>query len=122
MSERHTAADIKNFHAAFRTLTTLLSYVQSPTGTRHGRSQSEVGPTNGKDLTSLKVLDALSTLLIREHEIFAVVVAPSDDGIENQVFYSSLYLILAEPLTIRGPSRLLLRRMRYAHGLRPGLA
>jgi len=69
---------------AFRTITTMLKFIQSPKG-----GQEELNEIIGKsedDLATLKILDALSAVLIREHEITAVM-AKAYDG-EIPIFAS----------------------------------
>jgi hypothetical protein len=62
---------------AFRTITTILSYIHSPSR----RFSSETGPIGDgyDDREALKVLDALSAVLIRDHEIVAVVAPPYNE-------------------------------------------
>jgi hypothetical protein len=79
---------------AFRTIITMLSCIQSS----NTRLATKAGPTRTeKDRAELRVLDALSTVLIRRHEITAVVARPHD-GINFQVFASVAYPSNAEPL------------------------
>jgi hypothetical protein len=80
---------------AFRTIVTMLSFIHSP----NGRLPAERGPigTDKKDLKELRVLDALSAILIRQHEIMAVVAHPYN-GSTLQVFVSVVYPSKAKPL------------------------
>jgi hypothetical protein len=78
---------------AFRTITTMLSDVQSRT--RRLRTSGPLCTTNGNDREALKVLDALSAVLVREHEILAVV-SPTYDGSNIQVFASAVHPSIAE--------------------------
>lgn len=68
---------------AFRTITTMLSLIQSPT---------EVTNTGQKDISrvqrhDLRVLDALSAVIVREHEVAAVMAKPYN-GASVEVFAS----------------------------------
>jgi hypothetical protein len=76
---------------AFRTIIKMLSLIQS------GRSSAEMGPiaTGERDCNELRVLDALSAVLVREHEITAVVARPYD-GSTIQVFASVVHPRKAE--------------------------
>jgi hypothetical protein len=80
---------------AFRTITTMLSYIQSTTSTRSSaNSESEAPKRTEKeeDRKILNVLDALSAILIREHEVTAVVASPYDGYRGSiQVFASVVY-------------------------------
>ena len=73
---------------AFRTITTMLYFIQSTTG-QLGHTATTTAPlgTNQEDHRSLRILDALSTVLVREHEVIAVVVKPCD-GSDVQVLAS----------------------------------
>jgi hypothetical protein len=78
---------------AFRTIITMLSYIQSS-----NNESATPGPLGAnEDRKELRVLDALSTLLIRQHEITAVVARPYD-GFKLQVFASIAHSSNAEPL------------------------
>ena len=72
-SERTKANDL----LAFRTIMTMLRCLNSPKRTQE---KFTVTVQESDDRKILKVLDALSTLLVREHEITAVV-AKSFDGL-----------------------------------------
>jgi hypothetical protein len=73
---------------ALRTIIAMLSLIDSPTG----RLPNDVAPmgTTGKDRKELRVLDALSAVFIRQHEITAVMVLPYD-GSNLQVFGSVVH-------------------------------
>ena len=73
---------------AFRTITTMLSFIQSTTG-QLGCTANMTTPlgTDREDCRLLRILDALSTVLVREHEVIAVVVKPYD-GSDIQVLAS----------------------------------
>jgi len=70
---------------AFRTIITMLSHIQSPS------RSSETAPigVERQDRRALRVLDALSALLVRSHEITAVV-AQKYDGSHFQVLASAV--------------------------------
>ena len=72
---------------AFRSIITMLSYIQS-----NGRLSTEEGPiaTGTNDYKELRLLDALSAVLVREHEITAVVAQPYD-GSNLRVFASVIH-------------------------------
>lgn len=95
----NTRATDRTFKAedllAFRTIITMLSYLQSHNGAVTSRS----GPsaTNKTDHNTLRVLDALSTIMTRQHEVIAVLAKPYD-GSTLQVFASVVYSNKAEPL------------------------
>jgi hypothetical protein len=74
---------------AFRTITTMLSFIQSPS--RRLPPDTGTISTDRNDRRELKVLDALSTVLIREHEITAVVALPYNNGSNLQVFASVVH-------------------------------
>ena len=82
------------YHHAFRTIITMLSFIESPTP-----STSETGPIGfeKKDCKNLRVLDALSAILVREHEIVAAVAEPYP-GPDLQVLVSVSQPCKAEPL------------------------
>jgi len=79
---------------AFRTIITMLSHIQSP-----NNESTNTGPiaTVKEDRDELRVLDALSAMLSRQHEITAVLAKPYD-GSNLQVFVSTTYPSNAEPL------------------------
>jgi hypothetical protein len=79
---------------AFRTIITMLSHIQSP-----NNESTSTGPiaTVKEDRDELRVLDALSAMLSRQHEITAVVAKPYYDS-DLQVFVSTTYRSNAEPL------------------------
>lgn len=83
---------------AFRTIITMLSHIQSPN--IQSSTNTPIG-TSGDDRRELRVLDALSTVLIRQHEIIAVVARPYD-GSSLQVFASVVHPSNAEPLSQPG--------------------
>jgi hypothetical protein len=68
---------------AFRTITTMLSHLQSPTKFASTRSQN----LSKDDRKNLKVLDALSAVIVRQHEIVAVM-AKASKGSNIEVFAS----------------------------------
>ena len=83
---------------AFRTIITMLSYIQS----HNGAVTRRTGPTatDEKDCNPvrvLRVLDALSTVMTRQHEIIAALAKPYN-GFTIQVFASVVYSNKAEPL------------------------
>jgi hypothetical protein len=86
---------------AFRTIITLLSKLDSP----NGQPPDEKGAiaTEDEDLKELRVLDALSTILIRKSEVTAVV-APRFDGDQFQVFTSPIFTGNAKPSTNQSDS------------------
>ena len=73
---------------AFCTITTMLSFIQSTTGQLRctANTTTPLG-TDQEDCRLLRLLDALSTVLVREHEVIAVVVKPYD-GSDVQVLAS----------------------------------
>ena len=72
---------------AFRTITTMLSLIQSPTEvTKSGiTGQKDISDSHRRDL---RVLDAISALAIRKHEI-AAVMAKRHNGANIQVLVSA---------------------------------
>ena len=73
---------------AFCTITMMLSFIQSTTGQlRCTATMTAPLGTNWEDHRSLRILDALSTVLVREHEVIAVMVKPYD-GSDVQVLAS----------------------------------
>lgn len=81
---------------AFRTIITMLSSIQSPN--IRLAAKTAIGTTMDKNSrNALRVLDALSAVLIREHEITAVVAQPFN-GLNLQVFASVVYPSNAGPL------------------------
>lgn len=80
---------------AFRTIITMLSQIQSECPNSRFATTAPIG-TAKDDRKTLRVLDALSTVLIREHEITAVVAHPYD-GVKLQVFASVIYPSKTEP-------------------------
>ena len=73
---------------AFCTITMMLFFIQSTTG-QLGCTANTTTPlgTDQEDCRLLRILDALSTVLVREHEVIAVVVKPYD-GSDVQVLAS----------------------------------
>jgi hypothetical protein len=72
---------------AFRTIILMLSFLQSPTSRL--ASTRIIGELKD-DRTTLKVLDALSAILIREHEVTAVMAKPYD-GFNLPIFASVVH-------------------------------
>ena len=64
---------------AFCTITMMLFFIQSTTG-QLGCTANTTTPlgTDQEDCRLLRILDALSTILVREHKVIAVVVKPYD--------------------------------------------
>ena len=88
------STEAKDF-LAFRTIITMLSCIQS-SNTRLA-TNSGLGPLGtGEHRTELRVLDALSAVLVRQHEVTAVVAKPYN-GFELQVFVSVVYPDNTEP-------------------------
>jgi hypothetical protein len=87
---------------AFRTIITMLSSIQSSNTRLDVEIKARIIGTGDKDLGELKVLDALSAVLIRENETIAVVARPSscrdNDGSILQVFASVVNPINSKPL------------------------
>jgi hypothetical protein len=81
---------------AFRTIITMLAYTQS----HNGAATHRTGPTatDKGDRDALRLLDALSTVFTRQHEIIAVLAKPPYDGSALQVFASVVFSNRAEPL------------------------
>ena len=79
---------------AFCTIITMLSHIQSP-----NNESTNTGPiaTVKEDRDELRVLDALSAMLSRQHEITAVLAKPYN-GSNLQVFASTTYPSNADPL------------------------
>jgi len=79
---------------AFHTMITMLSHIQSP-----NNESTNTGPiaTVEEDRDELRVLDALSAMLSRQHEITAVL-AKSYNISNLQVFASTTYPSNSEPL------------------------
>ena len=73
---------------AFCMVTMMLSFIQSTT-CQLGCTATTMAPlgTNREDHRSLRILDALSTVLVRKHEVIAVMVKPYD-GSDIQVLAS----------------------------------
>ena len=73
---------------AFHTITMMISFIQSTTG-QIGCTATTAAPlgTDQEDCRLLRILNALSTVLVREHEVIAVVVKPYD-GSNIQVLAS----------------------------------
>jgi hypothetical protein len=94
---------------AFCTIITLLSYIQSPNA-----EQDKVAPTaTSEEHEEMRVLDALAALLVRQHEITAVIAKPYDGSI-LQVFASVMHsdntkpsLLSAQPGALPGNEGLL---------------
>ena len=94
------ASNKPNDLLAFRTITMMLQSLQSP----NTRISIEEPISIGKmDRRELRVLDALSTVLIRQHEITAVVAGPYD-GSTLQVFVSVVYASDSQPSHQSGSS------------------
>jgi hypothetical protein len=72
---------------AFRMIMTMLDLLEPPFGRLSSTEESGRRSVSEDDRTKLKVLDALATLLIRQHEITAVVAKPYD-GFNLQVLAS----------------------------------
>jgi hypothetical protein len=88
-SQASTSAKAKDL-LAFHTITTMLSFIQSPASRR---LSFVTGPIciERNDRRELRVLDALSAVLIREHEITAAVAPPHYNGSHLQVFASVVH-------------------------------
>lgn len=84
LAKSNTAdSDVSEAILAFRTITTMLSLIQSPSKvTNAGRNEP-----SALQRYDLRVLDALSAIVVREHEIAAVMAKPYD-GTDVQVFAS----------------------------------
>ena len=72
-SEQPIANGIPELILAFRTITTMLSYIQRQTPS----SEAKPRPTDTDQRHELKILNALATLLVRENEVVAVVAKPA---------------------------------------------
>ena len=79
---------------AFNTITTMLTYFRAPNNRLATNVPIGIGDD---DRRILKVLDAVSAVLIREHEVTAVVAKPYE-GSKFQVFASVTYPGNTEPL------------------------
>jgi hypothetical protein len=89
---RKPKPNLKELHAAFRTIITMLHYFNTPNKRLHPDwpGPGEKGPLDPKDdneKQELRELDALSALLIRKHEITAVVA----DWTQHEVFASVIF-------------------------------
>jgi hypothetical protein len=83
---------------AFRTIIGMLSLINNPNGRLSSSNDTaKMGGKNSNDRKKLRVLDALSTVLIRQHEITAVVVSESPMSEHLQVFASVVNLSNALP-------------------------
>ena len=73
---------------AFRTIITMLSHIQSP-----NNESTTTGPiaTVKEDRDELRVLDALSAMLSRQHEITAVLAKPYNQGDKLQCAVKTVY-------------------------------
>lgn len=78
---------------AFRTIITMLYYIQS-SNTRFPKTDITVAAK--EELMALRVQDALSAVLIRQHEVAAVVAQPYN-GLSLKVFASVVHPSKAEP-------------------------
>jgi hypothetical protein len=75
---------------AFRTVSTMLSYLTHSNGSRPSVTSAELISSDAGDRKALRVLDAVSAVLVRQHEVIAVV-AKHASGTETsglQVFAS----------------------------------
>jgi hypothetical protein len=106
--------DVPDAILAFRTITTMLSLIPS-TKTTTGQAKTTTGQEDcqypREQRTELRVLDALSAVIVREHEIVAVMAKPYD-GIKIQVIASVNNSEPALSITQHGqstPSRRLLQ-------------
>ena len=90
---------------AFHMITIMLSFIQSTTGQLRSTATTTAHlGTNQEDCRSLRILDALSTVLVRKHKVIAVMVKPYDGSDvqflasmvqpSNESLYSSLVQIL----------------------------
>ena len=84
---------------AFRTIITMLTYIQSQSSNTRLATKTPIA-SKVDDPKVLRVLDALSSVLIREHEITAVVAQAAQpyDGFDLQFFASVVYPSNTEPL------------------------
>lgn len=82
---------------AFHTITTMLSFIQS---TASRRLSFVTGPISNErnDRRELRVLDALSAVLTRDHEITATMALPPYNGSNSQVFASVIHPSNSESL------------------------
>ena len=93
-SEPSLITDTKTYDLlAFNTVITMLTYFRA--ANNRLATHAPIG-TSQDDRRTLRVLDAFSAVLIREHEITAVVAKPYD-GSNLQVFASVIYPGNAEP-------------------------
>lgn len=70
---------------AFRTITTMLAHIHSPTETTNSRERTVPDKDERREL---RLLDALAVIAVREHEIVAAV-AKGNDGSSIQVLLSA---------------------------------
>lgn len=77
-STETTHSDKANYLLAFRTIITMLSFLQrlSPYARSAATQEQSLGPKTKEDRKVLKVLDALSSILVRQHEKTALVARP----------------------------------------------
>jgi hypothetical protein len=73
---------LKTLLMAFRTIATILSHIQSSSRALKSERAFPTGDVNDRE--ALTILDAMSTVLVREYEIIAVV-APPYEGSRLQV-------------------------------------
>jgi hypothetical protein len=84
---------------AFRTITTMLSLIQSTRGTANNRPK-----LGHPEKQLLKLLDAFAAVLVRNNGVIAVTAQPPDDGSGNLEVLAS-YLGIGESLTISQPGQ-----------------
>jgi hypothetical protein len=77
---------------AFRTIIMMLSFLQrlSPYTRSFTTPEQSLGPENEEDRKVLKVLDSLSTILVRHNDIAAVVAQPYNGSSESLKVFASV--------------------------------
>jgi hypothetical protein len=98
-SEQPIANGIPELILAFRTITTMLSYIQRETPS----SRAKPRPSDAAQRYELKILNALATLLVRENEVVAVVANPASHPGSIEVIVSPRSMGPSVPLTTFQP-------------------
>lgn len=92
--------DVSDAILAFRTITSMLALIPSPTMITNSEGLTDILEHRNE----LKVLDALSAVAVRQHEVVAAMAARCDQNIQVLVSTNTVKPVLDVPMPIKTPA------------------